>query len=105
MKEKEGEMPEANLEKTHELLEKLAVYVMNEVPKKGEVPSKQEMNEGFMRVEKEIDEVKQNVNLILEGMDAQVRQAEILNTEQVAIKSGLSRVERRVEVIESKSKV
>ena len=56
-------------------------------------------------MENEIDEVKQNVNLILEGMDAQVRQAEILNTEQVAIKSGLSRVKRRVEVIESKSKV
>jgi hypothetical protein len=29
--------------------------------KKGEVPTKQEMNEGFQRVEKEINEVKQNV--------------------------------------------
>jgi hypothetical protein len=27
-------MSEPNLKKTHELLEKLAVYVMNEVPKK-----------------------------------------------------------------------
>ena len=54
-------MSEPNLKKTHELIEKLAVYVMNEVPKKGEVPTKQEMNEGFQRVEKEINEVKQNV--------------------------------------------
>jgi hypothetical protein len=38
-------------------------------------------------------------------MDAQAKQAEILKTEQVAIKSGLSRVERRVDIIESKSKV
>jgi hypothetical protein len=48
-------MSETKLEKTHELLEKLAVYAMNEVPKKGEVPTKQEMKEGFQRVEKEID--------------------------------------------------
>jgi hypothetical protein len=95
-------MSEPNIKKTHELLEKLAVYVMNEVPKKGEVPTKQDMNEGFQRVEKEINEVKQNVNLILEGMDAQAKQAEILKTEQVAIKSGLFRVERRVDIIESK---
>ena len=97
-------MSEPNLKKTHELLEKLAVYVMNEVPKKGEVPTKQEMNEGFQRVEKEINEVKHNVNRILEGMDSQAKQAEILKTEQAAIKSGLSRVERRVDVIESKRK-
>jgi hypothetical protein len=37
-------------------------------------------------------------------MDSQAKQAEILKTEQAKIKSGLSRVERRVDVIESKRK-
>ena len=90
------------IKKTHELLEKLAGYVMSEVPKKGEVPTKQEMNEGFQRVGKEINEVKQNVNLILEGMDAQIKDTEILKTEQIAIKSGLTRVEKRVDSLEKK---
>ena len=43
-------------------IDKLAEYVMNEVP------TKREMDERFGRVEKDIGEVKQNVNLILEGM-------------------------------------
>ena len=36
-------MSEATLKKTHELLEKLAEYMMNEVPRKSEVATKSEL--------------------------------------------------------------
>ena len=93
-------MSEITPEKTHQLLEKLAEYVMNEVPRKSEVATKQEMNVRFDQVENRLDRVESNVNLILDGMDTQVKEQEILKTEQVAIKSGLRRVEKRVDNLE-----
>ena len=44
-------MSEITLEKSHALLKKLAEYVMNEAPRKSEVPTKQEMNERFEQVD------------------------------------------------------
>ena len=135
-------MTEPTTKKIQELLEKLADYVMNEVPKKSEtdkladyvmneVPTKKEMDGRFEQVdrsfdqadqrfdqvdqrfdqvdqrlghvERDVQETKGDVKLILNGMDAQVKQVEILKTEQVAIKSGLSRVEKRVDVLEKKA--
>jgi len=109
-------MSEPTIKKTHELLEKLAEYVMNEVPRRDEVPTKQEMNARFDQVDKrfehvesrldhvesDVKETKKDVKLILEGMDSQVKENEILKTEQIAIKSGLTRVEKRVDVLEKK---
>jgi len=73
------------------------------------VPTKKEMNARFEqvdrrldRVESDVKETKRDVKLILDGMDAQVKDTEILKTEQVAIKSGLKRVEKRVDVLEKK---
>ena len=107
-------MSEMTPAKTHQLLEKLAEYVMNEVPRKSEVATKQEMNARFDRVDRRFDQVDQrfdqveqrldhverDVNLILDGMDSQLKETEILKTEQMALKSGLSRVETRVEKLE-----
>lgn len=110
-------MSETTPEKTHNLLEKLAEYVMNEVPRRDEVPTKREMNARFEQVDKRFDqmeqrldhvesdvsETKRDVKLILDGMDAQAKDTEILKTEQIAIKSGLKRVEKRVDVLEKKT--
>jgi len=70
-------MTHSTPEKTHALLEKLAEYVMNEVPRKDEVPTKQEMNAQFEQierrlngVEKDVQETKTDVKLILNGMDS-----------------------------------
>ena len=64
-------MSEITLEKTYALLEKLADYVMTEVP-----ALKQDL-------EQKAD--KADVRLLLEGMDAQARQLDELRTE---LKSG-----------------
>ncbi len=84
-------------------IDKLAEYMMNEVP------TKREMDARFEQVEKRLDcvegnvkETKRDVKLILNGMDSQVKENEILKTEQAALKSGLSRVEKRVDVLEKK---
>jgi citrate synthase len=96
-------MTEITIEKTHSLLEKLADYVMNEVPRKDEVPTKREMDARFDQVEKRLDRVENDVKLILDGMDTQVKDMEILKTEQIALKSGLGRVEKRVDLLEEKA--
>lgn len=133
-------MSEPTLKKTHDLLETLTEYVMNEVPKKNEVatkgeieklaeyvinevPTKRHIDKRFEQVDKrfeqvdkrfeqvdkrfgcleeDVKETKDNVKLILDGMDAQVKQTEILKIEQVAIKSGLKRLEKRVDIVEKK---
>ena len=78
-------MTEPTLKKTHDLLEKLAEYVMNEVP------TKRYVDKRFDCLEKDVKETKEDVKLILEGMNAQVKQTEILQIEQVAIKFGLKK--------------
>ena len=104
-------MPEITLEQTHALLEKLAEYVMNEVPRKSEVPTKQEMNERFEQMDSRFEQVedridrladyvlteipgikdqleqkadKRDIQIILNGLDKQAQQLEIIRTEQVA---------------------
>ncbi|NQT27555.1 hypothetical protein HQ585_19530 [candidate division KSB1 bacterium] len=109
-------MSEIIPEKTHQLLEKLADYVMTEVPRKSEVASKdelgavkqelgavkQELKTDINELHEDVRDTKRNVKLILDGMDSQIKEGEILKTEQIAIKSGLKRVEKRVDVLEKK---
>ena len=120
-------MPEPTLKKTHELLEKLVAYVMNEAPTKSEVdklaayvmnevPTKNEIEKRFLQLERELERkagkedlfmvkddlsnVKENVRVILNGMDGMVKSLDIIRTEQAAFISGLRRVEKRVEKLE-----
>jgi len=107
-------MPEITLEKTHALLEKLAEYVMNEVPKKSEVPTKDEINARFEKVDRrfaiiehwlerlELEKAdKQDIETILNILDKQTKQLDIIRTEQVAFDHAFRRIEKRVEILEN----
>ena len=111
-------MPEITLEKSHALLKKLAEYVMNEVPRKSEVPTKKEMNARFEQVDarfermarvladkadkKDIERIQQKLDKLLEGMDSQAGQLDIIRTEQYATSATLDRHEQRLDVLETK---
>ncbi len=91
-------------EKTHALLEKMASYVMNEVPTKKEMNQRfEQVDVRFNRVENDLLETKQGVKSILNGMDNTVKDMEILRTEQIAIHSGLRRMENRVGGLEKRA--
>ena len=97
-------------ETVNDKIDKLAEYVMNEVP------TKKEMNHRFEQVdrrfesielrlddvEEDLKETKKDVKSILNGMDNTVKDMEILRTEQIAIHSGLRRMENRVDGLERK---
>jgi len=89
-------------EKTHALLEKLAEYVMNEVP------TRREMNSRFRQVEEKLDKIEQgkadkhDIQRILDGMDAQAKQLDIIRTEQAATNAALLRHEKRITALEEK---
>ena len=105
-------MSDITPEKTHALLERLAEYVMNEVP------TRKEMNAHFVQLEAElqttkidIQEIKmdlretgENIGSILNGMDAQAKQLDIIRTEQVATNAALLRHEKRITALEEKIK-
>ncbi|MBN2028684.1 hypothetical protein JW824_00410 [bacterium] len=115
-------MAEPTLKKTHELLEKLAEYVMHEVP------TKQEVEKRFQQIERELERkadkedlivvqeelsgvkedlftLKENIGMILNGMDGMAKRLDVIQTEQSAFISGLRRVERQVEALEEKRRV
>ena len=124
-------MAEPTLKKTHELLEKLAEYVMHEVPTKREMEGRfqelnTEMEKRFQQIECELERkadkkelifvqeelsgvkedlstLKENVGMILNGMDGMVKRLDVIQTEQSAFISGLRRVEKRVETLEKKA--
>ena len=87
-------MSAITLEKTHALLEKLAEYVMNKIPD----------------IEEKLDKMKQekadkrDIQLILDGMDAQAKQLDIIRTEQAATNAALLRHEKRITALEEKVK-
>ena len=109
----EDNMTDHKLNKTHELLEKLANYVMNEVP------TKKEVDERFRQIENELDQkadkkdlfviqedlllLKENVALIINGMDAVSKNLDDMRIEQKAFISGLQRLEDRVEKLEKET--
>ena len=100
-------MPEISLEKTYALLEKLTEYVMNEVPKKSEVPTKDEMNARFALMEQRLERLelekadKKDIETIINILDKQTKQLDIIRTEQVAFDHAFSRLEKRVEILET----
>jgi len=119
LKRKVKEMSEPTLKKTHELLEKLAAYVMNEVPTKNEIEKRFQqierelerkadkadliiVKEDLLMVKDDLSNVKENVSMILNGMDGMVKSLDIIRTEQSAFISGLRRIEKRVDMLEKK---
>ncbi len=118
-------MAETTPEKTHTLLEELTEYVKNNVPTKqevddkigkqdeklgnlevrldrltdyvlNEIPTKREMKE---ELEEKAD--KKDIQKILDGQDAMVNQLDIIRTEQYAFNAAFTRLEERVESLES----
>ena len=71
-------MSEMTPEKTHQLLEKLAEYVMNEVPRKSEVASKEELGvvrqelgsvkQGLGSMKQELGSVKQDLGSVKQDL-------------------------------------
>ena len=100
-------MADITIEKTHDLLEKLAEYVMNEVPTRremNELPTKHEMYEALEKKadKKDVEKIKQGINTLLNGMDAQAKQLDIIRTEQVTTNAALQRHEKRITSLEEK---
>ena len=103
-------MAEITLEKTHALLEKLAEYVMNEVPRKDDVPTKKELNDKIWQIQQALDQkadkkdvemLRNDLRKLLDGQDAMVNQLDIIRTEQYAFNAAFTRLEERVESLES----
>ena len=99
------------LEKIHAMLERMAEHVVNEVPTKKEVDEKfQKVDEKFEKVFNEIWNLKEkmdqkadkkDIQKILDGQDAMVNQLDIIRTEQYAFNAAFTRLEERVESLES----
>ena len=98
---------------THALLEKLAEYVMNEVPKKSEVPLKRDMDSRFEKINTRLGQIenrlekielekadKKDVQTILDVLDKSAKQLDIIRTEQVAFNHAFRRLEKRVDELE-----
>jgi len=77
---------EPTLKKTHNLLEKLADYVMSRLPTREEMDAK---------LGKKAD--KEDVQKLLEGQDKIVQELDIIRTEQSAFHAELNRLEERIE--------
>ena len=103
-------MNKITLEKTHVMLEKLAEYIMNEVPTKHEMNIRFEhvnlhikhIDNRLERLEPDVKETKNDVKMIIEGMDVQAKELHIIRTEQVAIGSTLDRHEKRITALGEK---
>ena len=100
-------MPDITLETTHALLEKLANYVMTQVPTRNELQHglnelRQEMD-GFrqeMMAQLALKADKSDVQRIIEGMDAQAQQLDILRVEMKAVSGTLDVHEKRLGSLE-----
>ena len=86
-------MPEITLEKTHALLEKLAEYVMNEVTRKSEVPTRQEMDAGFAKVDERFAKVDERFAKVDECFAK-------VDTRFAKVDTRLAQLEYRLEKIE-----
>ena len=97
-------------EKTHALLEQLAEHVMNKMATKPEMNDHfvhveanfQQMNSRLTQVEVDLQQTKRNVELILDGMDAQAKQLDIIRIEQAAFSHAIDRHEKRITALEEK---
>ena len=100
-------MAEITSEKTHSLLEKLVNYVMNEVPNKKELEIllgevQLEIVKRIQKVEEHLDQKasKEDIQIILNSLDAMLKNLDDILTEQKAFISGLRRLEKRVDTLE-----
>ena len=110
-------------EKTYSLLEKLAEYVMTEIPlikeELNKKADKSEINElkidvnelkidvnelkiDVTELKEDVNNLKQKVDIIINGQDKQAKQLDDLKTEQVATNSALLRHEERITDLEQK---
>ncbi len=72
-------MSDITLEKTHALLEKLAKYVMTELPTRKELDDKLALKADkadVQRLDHKVNHLDNKINMILEGMDAQTKRLE-----------------------------
>ena len=90
-------------------IDKLAEYVMNEVALKNEVPTKHDFNVAINAIQtaldlkadkKDVDEIKHDLQIIMNGMDKQAQQLDIIRTGQTAFNHAFGRIEKRVEKLE-----
>ena len=110
-------MPDTTLENTHALLEKLANYVMSELPTRTEMDEKlaqkadkadlflldsrvSQLDEKINYLDGKLNRIVEKMNLILNGMDAQAQQLDILSTDMKAISGTLDLHEERLGSLE-----
>ncbi|MDZ7721937.1 MAG: hypothetical protein U5R06_03680 [candidate division KSB1 bacterium] len=100
-------MTNITLKKTHDLLEKLADYVMNEVPTRKEMQQRYEAHDKrFEQIERRLEQIEQqkadksDVQKLLEGMDHQSQQLDIIRIELKAISGTLDNHEKRLADLE-----
>ena len=92
-------MEKVRLEQTHALLEKLAEYVMTKLPTRQEVDDKLALKADKADVER----LDNKINMILEGMDAQIQQLDIIRIDMKAIGGTLDMHERRLGNLEERT--
>lgn len=89
-------------EKTHELLEKLADYVMTKIPaiesKLDQKADKTDLNEMSDNIEK----LDHKVNQVITTLDNQAKSIDILRTEHIAQSKTLDRIEKRMTDLETR---
>ncbi|MDZ7721943.1 MAG: hypothetical protein U5R06_03710 [candidate division KSB1 bacterium] len=102
-------MSEITLEKTHGLLEKLADYVMTEIPAiKQKLDQKADKTELINLDNKvntlgnRVNSLDNKVNMLLEGMDAQSKQLEMLSTDMKSRVRTLDIHEQRLAMLEER---
>ena len=110
-------MSDITLEKTHALLEKLANYVMSELPTRIEMnetlaqkadkadlfllDSKvSQLDEKINYLDGKLNRIDEKMNLMLNGMDAQAQQLDILSTDMKAVSGTLDLHEERLGTLE-----
>ncbi len=117
-------MNEITLEKLHALVEKLAEFVINEVPTRQEVANKddiQRLREELLSKEdfqiavgkimamldekadkSEVEKIRKDVDQLIQGMDAVAGELQSFRIERMAQTASFRRLEKRVEVLEEK---
>ncbi len=99
-------MPDMSPDKTHALLEKLAEYVMTQVATRQELNElRHDMNAMRIEINEKLDtkadkidiqRIDKNMNLILDGMDAQTKYIETLTIDNISTSRTLNIHEDRL---------
>jgi len=111
-------MSEITLEKTHALLEKLAEYVMNEVPTRKEVNERfgqidkrfeqidkrfEQIDKRFEKIEERFSQIDKRFEKIEEQIEQILKQLDLIRTEQRVFSQTFELHHKRLEVLEEKS--